>query len=649
MNSQTQALARGFSLGHYEVRAVRELSDVGIEYLAHDHESGKEIALQEFLPESIAVRKDACAIEPILPQNAAQFDTMVGAFLEEAAALAQCDFPNINAIRGAFRANGTGYVVSDIPLGTSLKEILDREGAIQGEALTLLLPCLLDGLGKLHEAGLLHLDIRPANITLKDDGSSILRGVGAVPMSLGSARQSFSERRWNRQIVSERSVYAPIELYSENTAPGPWSDIYSLGATLYHCVTGSPPPSATDRVLEDSLALSANNSTVGIDSKTLSAIMAAMAIVPTARPRSVAIWKDQFFGGSAARIHSTTDARFARASARGGRLSPKARVAKSAGSGNAPSGAFRWAVPGLALTAATAAIAFIDVGVLRPELDLNDVEPSLVHLSMAGRTEALTYDAAPTPQAAPAPDAEPPADQPVAARNADVDEAETTPADEPLATAKTDAILIVETTPPNVEVLLAGQAVGHTPLRLPGLPSGAHDITLRHPHYETVEMPGQQLVAAEELRIETTLQRGFGNLLITTDPPGAWVEMDDDRVIESTPGTLRSLPAGYVNLRLGAPGHAIMRVAAEVPRGGTGYLAHILPAAYGTLDVDLEPADALVVVFNDADIAYRYTPGMQLPQGTYRMEVSKQGYSEATRNVNIDGETNIKVELRPRS
>lgn len=629
MNKQPQALAPGSSLGRFQICDVRGLSEAGIEYLAHDHEVGGEVAIQEFLPESIAVRKDACTVEPILPQNAAQFDTMLEAFLEEAAVLAQCNSPNINAIRETFKANGTGYIVADVPLGASLKEVLDREGAIGGEALNLMLPPLLDGLGKLHDAGLLHLDIRPENITLTDDGSAILRGVGAVPMGRGSARQSFGGGRWNRQVASVRSEYAPIELYSENTAPGPWSDIYSLGATLYHCVTGSAPPPVTDRVLEDSLALSANNPRNGIDSKTLSAIKAAMAIVPTARPRSIAIWKDQFFGGSPARTHSQAGARFARASARGGRLSPTTRIAKSAGNTGARSGALRWAVPALALTAATAAIAFIDVGVLRPEHELNDAEPSLVHLPMAGRTEATTYSAAP--------------------RDAAVDEPEGTASGEPLANAGVGATLVVDTTPPNVEVLVAGQVVGHTPLRLPGLPDGVHDVTLRHPYHETVELPGQQFVASEELRIETTLERGVGNLLITTDPPGAWVEMNDNRVIKSTPGTLRNVPAGPLEIRLGAQGHAVMRVAVEVPVGGTGYLARILPVAYGTLEVDLEPADARVVVLNDTDIMYSYNPRMRLPQGSYRLEVSKQGYREATRTVNINGETNIKVELRPRS
>ena len=628
----------GFMLEHYEIRDVRGGTEVGIEYLAHDHEGGTAVAILEFLPESIAVRGDSGAVEPIQPQNAAQFETMLGTFLDEAAALAQCDTPNINAIRRSFRANGTGYVVAECPGETTLDTILSRGGALGGETLQLMLPALLDGLGKLHEAGLLHLDIRPANIMLRDDGSAVLRGFGAVPMNLGSPRQSFGGSRQGRHAASALSAYTPIELYSENTPPGPWSDIYFLGATLYHCITGEPPPAATDRVLADSLTLSADNAPPGIGSDLLSALAAATAIVPTERPRSIAIWKDQFFGGPPSGARAPAGARFVRAAARGGRIAANVGGARGA-EGGARAGkegseakdVLRWSVPALALTATTAAIAFIDVGVLRPEGDLIDREPSLVHLSMAGRTEALTYEA-PDPLS-----------------DAAASEPETDGTAEPLVAVQDGATLVVDTVPPNVEVLVAGRMVGYTPLRQQGLSTGVHDVTLQHPHYESVELDGQEFLASQELRIERTLARGIGNLLITTDPPGAWVELDGERVMQSTPGTLRDLPAGPLEIRLGAPGRSPTRVAAEVPRGGTGYLARILPIAYGTLEVELDPADARIVVSNEVNIDYSYDPGMRLPQGTYLLEVSKPGYQDVARTVSIDGETSIKIELLPQS
>ena len=632
MNGQPQAFVPGHLLEQYEVREVRGSSEVGIEYLAHDFGAGLEVAILEFLPGSVSVRRGDCAVEPILPQNASQFDTMLEAFLAEATALSQCESPHINAIQRTFRANGTGYVVAESPSGIALEAVLGRERAIGGEVLGLMLPTLLDGLGKLHDSGLLHLDLRPANIMLRDDGSAVLRGFGAVPMSLGSPRQAFGGARWKRHVALAQSEYAPIELYSDNTAPGPWSDIYALGATLYRCVTGSPPPPVTDRILADSLELPSGRAAGGVDARSLAAIKAALAIVPTERPRSVSAWKNQFFGAPQTAPHSAASARFARTSARGGRLAVKADGPKRVGGAGvggardngARSGAFKWSVPALALTAATAAIAFIDVGVLRPEGELLDREPGLEHLSMAGRTEAATY-------AVPA---------------AAVNEPQAGGLGEPPAAA--GAALVVDTVPPNVEVLVAGRTMGRTPLRLSGLPDGVHDVTLRHPHYETVELAGQEFSASQELRIATTLERGTGNLLITTDPPGAWVEVDGERVVASTPGRV-SLPAGPVDIQIGAPGRSVARLAADVPMGGTGYIARILPVAFGTLELELEPADAAVVISNDAYIDYSYDPGMRLPQGAYVLEVSKPGYREVNQTVNVDGETSVRIELLPRS
>ena len=85
--------------------------------------------------------------------------------------------------------------------------------------------------------------------------------------------------------------------------------------------------------------------------------------------------------------------------------------------------------------------------------------------------------------------------------------------------------------------------------------------------------------ADDELRIDQVLERGTGNLMITTEPSGAWVEWEDQRLIESTPGLLSDLPAGLVELRVGAPGREPVKVFAEVPKDATGYLARELVVA----------------------------------------------------------------------
>ena len=622
MNDRNPALPTGFLLEQYEVRSVIAQSDVGVEYLAFDRDACVDVEIQEFLPTSLVVRASSGEVRSIREDEASRFDAVLEEYLYEAQTLTQVRHPNVLRLRETLRCNGTGYVVAKhLPGSATLEFLLDHEGMLAGEIVKSMVPPLLAALDELHQVRLLHLDIRPEMISMRQDGTPILRAFGAVPQRLGGARQSFGDTRWKRHVATQLTAYAPIELYSQASKPGPWSDIYSLGATLYHCITGKTPPPATDRVVQDTLEMPSGKAAAGIDSSMLAAITAALGIIPTERPRSIALWKDKFSTSSTSAPKQAAGARFARASARGGRISAGRRPKAARTQRRTP----KWSIPALALTTATAAIAYVDIGVLRSVDDTTGQEPSLVHLAMAGRTEAVNTGRIPEEMRA----------------------REYGRADAPYAPAAAGAILVVDTEPADVEVLVAGQYMGHTPLRLSGLPVGIRNVTLQHPYYESVELRDQRFAASRELRISTTLERATGNLLITTDPPGAWVAMNDERLLERTPGTLQNLPAGPVELQLGAPGRHIARVVAEVPRGSTGYIAQILPVAYGTLRLDVVPGDAQVVVAADPETRYSYRSGMRLPRGSYSIEVSRQGYSPQTRDVEVDGDTNLLVELVP--
>src|SRR6185295_1799944 len=83
-------------------------------------------------------------------------------------------------------------------------------------------------------------DIKPANIVIRRDGTPVL-------IDFGSARQAVTRQsRGLTAIVTEG--YAPYEQYETDSNQGPWSDIYALGAVLYHCVTGRRPPESPKRI-----------------------------------------------------------------------------------------------------------------------------------------------------------------------------------------------------------------------------------------------------------------------------------------------------------------------------------------------------------------------------------------------------------------
>ena len=118
-----------------------------------------------------------------------------------------------------------------------------------------------------------------------------------------------------------------------------------------------------------------------------------------------------------------------------------------------------------------------------------------------------------------------------------------------------DARLFVETTPPGAEVLVDGRRVGTTPLQRYDIRAGVREVVLRHPQYETVRMGGRRFRDGRVVRIRRVLEAATGELMVTTTPPGAWVEVNGERVEEGTPVTLGGLPAGRLEVKLGAREH----------------------------------------------------------------------------------------------
>jgi serine/threonine protein kinase len=100
-------------------------------------------------------------------------------------------------------------------------------------------------LREVHTQKLLHLDIKPANIYIRLDGSPVL-------LDFGSARQALNENL-SKTSPSYTPGFASPEQYYDRKLLGPWSDIYSIGATMYSCLTRSSPLAANQRIKNDLL------------------------------------------------------------------------------------------------------------------------------------------------------------------------------------------------------------------------------------------------------------------------------------------------------------------------------------------------------------------------------------------------------------
>ena len=147
----------------------------------------------------------------------------------------------IAAVLDFFSENNTAYIVMEYIGGETLSEYLAKKGRLSfREAFTVLRP-VLEALGRLHEAGVVHGDVSPDNIILTDGGARLI--------DFGAAARSGVFEGTRKVTLKKR--YAPPEQYNSGTVPGPRTDVYAAGVTLYYCVTASLPPESTARETRD--------------------------------------------------------------------------------------------------------------------------------------------------------------------------------------------------------------------------------------------------------------------------------------------------------------------------------------------------------------------------------------------------------------
>ena len=206
-------------------------------------------------------------------------------------------------------------------------------------------------------------------------------------------------------------------------------------------------------------------------------------------------------------------------------------------------------------------------------------------------------------------------------------------------------MLVVTTAPTGAEVLVGATVIGETPLERTDILAGSHDVTLRHPDYETILLEKQIFTNGRVLRIEQTLSRASGALTVVTEPRNTWIERNGERLASGTPVTLEGLPAGPVELLLGAVEHRPIQVQVEIPKDGVGQLERTLERIpYGTLTLEVVPSDATVTLPNIAPV---YRPGLRVPEGQLQVVVRRPGYREVTRTVDVVADTRESIEMVP--
>ncbi len=235
MNEQfPDALAPGQHLQQYEIMSILGQGGFGITYLAKNVKLNQKVAIKEFLPADMAVRDTSDIVRPKTQLQNDNFTWGIDRFLKEAQTLARFKHPNMVRIYDYFEANGTAYMIMEYEEGRSFSSIIrEKRTLLQKDILTILLP-LLDGLEVLHQQNIIHRDIKPPNIYIRENGSPVLLDFGAARQALGGQTKTMT--------ALLTPGYAPFEqYYADAKQQGPWTDLYALGAVVYHCIKGRKP------------------------------------------------------------------------------------------------------------------------------------------------------------------------------------------------------------------------------------------------------------------------------------------------------------------------------------------------------------------------------------------------------------------------
>src|SRR5256886_5390226 len=244
-----QPLPDGYQLENYRIASVLSCGGFAMVYLGFD-ENAQPVAIKEYLPSQLALRKEGDALPSIAEENLATFRYGMRCFFEEGRSLARLSHPNVVRVLNFFRANETVYMVMRYERGRTLQEhIRARRGSIKERFIRHVFTLLLNGLREVHSNKLLHLDINPPNIYIRNDSTPVL-------IDFGAARQTLAEEG-PRLSPMYTPAFAPPDQYQNPALLGPWSACYAIGASIFACLATAAPQAAHGRAQRDRYASAA--------------------------------------------------------------------------------------------------------------------------------------------------------------------------------------------------------------------------------------------------------------------------------------------------------------------------------------------------------------------------------------------------------
>lgn len=274
--------------GQYMIESYLVRGGFGVTYLARDSLE-RQVVIKECFPAAISCRVGD-EVRPLKTEQSRQYNSILRHFLREARRLARLDHPNIVGVHQVFEENNTAYMALDYVEGDDLLTIAEMEpDRLTPAVIRQLLETALHSVDYIHNEGILHRDISPDNFLMSPNNVLTLIDFGAAREQAGRESRALSA------LLAVKDGYSPHEFYMADVSQFACSDLYSLGATFYHLITGDPPPHSQDRLA----ALAANSEDPfvplmdrvhGYDRAFLATIDKSLAVLPKDRMQTAQEW-----------------------------------------------------------------------------------------------------------------------------------------------------------------------------------------------------------------------------------------------------------------------------------------------------------------------------------------------------------------------
>ena len=289
--------------GKYLIGRVIGIGGFGITYIGWDFYQSKKVCIKEYFPRSIAVRNPNAVTYTEQISVSVQYSMVMQtqtfahaecayrngleAYIEEAKNLSKFYLlPGIVSVRDFFYGNNTAYIVMEYIDGIDMKKYAKTKGGILPPNIVFgVLRNLLKALNIVHKANIIHRDISPDNIMLNRKGEAKLIDFGAA--------KNFANSE-NAPILLKHG-YAPPEQYKKDGNQGPWTDVYSMSASIYDLLTGIRIPKAEKREEQDTVQ-SLQRLGIRVPERVDMALQKGMMLKIEDRPQSIAELYQMIYG-----------------------------------------------------------------------------------------------------------------------------------------------------------------------------------------------------------------------------------------------------------------------------------------------------------------------------------------------------------------